>query len=308
MEKIIKVTSSSFSKNKFLVEELKKYFPKSTINSENRKFSEDELKDFLKDSNGAIIGLESINKNILPYCPSLEIISKYGVGIDNIDQQSCENNKIAVRCSPGINKTSVAEQTLCFMLGLSRNIFQCSYKLKENNWNKSGGYELSGKTLGIIGVGNIGKEVIRLLQPFNCEILANDIVNQDSYYKKNNLQESTKEEIYEKANIISIHTPLTDLTENMISKDSLSLMNKSTYLINTARGKIINQKDLKEALKSKKIAGAALDVFEEEPLIDQEFISLENLIVTPHIGGNSEEAVRNMGLSSIKHLREFFGK
>jgi phosphoglycerate dehydrogenase-like enzyme len=165
---------------------------------------------------------------------------------------------------------------------------------------------LSEKIVGIIGVGHIGKELIRLLKPFNCKILVNDIIQQNDYYKKNNLIETTKEEIYKKSDFITIHTPLNKTTFNMITLKEIKMMKKTAYLINSARGGLINEKDLKIALKESMIAGAAIDVYLEEPPTDKELLSLPNLICTPHIGGNAKEAVEAMGISAIKHLKEFF--
>jgi len=204
-----------------------------------------------------------------------------------------------------VNKLSVAEMVLGYMLMLCRNLFITSHQLKKGNWNKSGGVQLTNKTIGIIGVGHIGKELIRLLKPFNCEILVNDIVSQDEYYKLNSLKEVSKEVIFKNCDIVSIHTPYDSTTKNMIDINVLKLMKKDSFIINSARGGIINEDDLKYALQNKLIAGAAIDAYIEEPPADKELLDLENLICTPHIGGNSKEAVEAMGLSAIKHIKEF---
>ena len=196
--------------------------------------------------------------------------------------------------------------TLGFMLMLCRNLFVTSNQLKKGSWNKSGGFQLAEKIVGIIGVGHIGKELIRLLRPFNCKILVNDIIDQEEYYRKNNLIVTTKETIFKEADFISVHTPLTDLTKNLINSASISLMKKRAYVINTARGGIINEEDLKNALLNQRIGGAAIDAYLEEPPTDPEFLSIPNLICTPHIGGNANEAVLAMGRSAIDHLKNYF--
>jgi D-3-phosphoglycerate dehydrogenase len=205
-----------------------------------------------------------------------------------------------------VNKLSVAEMALGFMLMFARNLYMTSNELKSGTWNKSGGFQLSGKTIGIIGVGYTGQEVVRLLQPFNCKILVNDIVNQDKYYKENDLIETSKEDIYKKSDILTIHTPHNSETDNLIGMEALEAMKNSAYVLNTARGGIINEKDLKYALQNNIIAGAAIDTYAEEPPIDKEFLSLPNLICTPHIGGNAKEAVEAMGKSAINHLKKFY--
>ena len=146
----------------------------------------------------------------------------------------------------------------------------------------------------------------RLLKPFGCRILVNDIIEQEAYYRENSLHEVTKEELYKNSDFVTLHTPLDDSTNNLISLEVMKLMKPSAYLLNSARGGLINENDLKEALKGGIIAGAAIDAYLEEPPADIEFLSLPNLICTPHIGGNAKEAVEAMGMSAIAHLRKFY--
>jgi phosphoglycerate dehydrogenase-like enzyme len=303
----VKVTSPSFSISEILRSELKKEFNNVEFNDEGKIFSEHDLIDYLFDANGAVIGLEKMTANVLSNLPNLKIISKYGVGLDNIDLDYCNKNNIELGWTGGVNKRSAAELTLCFMLGLSRNVFYTSQKLKNSGiWNKNGGFQLTGKTVGIIGFGNVGKEVAKLLQPFHCKVLANDIIDQKQYYFENGVIESSKEEIFYDADIISLHVPCTKLTRKMITASTFSKMKNTSYLINVARGELINQKVLKLALDQNEIAGAAIDVFEIEPPKDYEFIATENLFCTPHIGGNAEEAILSMGRNAIYHLCQFF--
>ncbi len=304
----IAVTSSSFSRKEELKNQLLKYFPVSRFNSEGLKLEGDSLAKFVGNAQGWILGLEKADAFLLKKCPNLKIISKYGVGLDNIDLEECKKNGVTVGWTSGVNKLSVAEMILGFMLALSRNLFQTAFQLKNGIWNKNGGFQLSGKTVGIIGVGNIGKEVVRLLKPFACSILVNDIVEQKEYYHENNLTETTKEGIFRRSDFVTIHTPLTSTTRHLVNDSTLKQMKPSAYLINTARGGIVDQVALKKALQVRIIAGAALDVYDMEPPTDEELLRLTNLITTPHIGGNSKEAVMAMGLSAINHLKMFFSK
>ena len=297
-------TSPSFSKNKTLQEEIYKYFPNAKLNLEGKRFTQEELIEYIKDADAIIVGLEPITSEVLDNCPNLKMISKYGVGLNNIDLEECKKRGIKIGWTGGVNRLSVAEMALGFMLMFSRNLFMTSNKLKSGVWNKSGGFQLSGKTIGIVGVGYIGKELVRLLEPFGCKILVNDIINQDEYYQKNNLIEVTKEELYKESDFISIHTPQDEDTFNFITLDEMKLMKSTAYLLNTARGGLINEQDLKFALQNGIIAGAAIDAYVEEPPTDKEFLSLPNLICTPHIGGNAKEAVEAMGMSAIRHLKE----
>lgn len=302
----IVVTSPSFSSNKSLQQEIYKYFPKAKLNLDGKRFNKEELVEYIKDADAIIVGLEPIDKEVLEQCPNLKIVSKYGVGLNNINLEACKKRDITIGWTGGVNKLSVAEMTLGYMLMLCRNLFITSNELKNGIWNKSGGFQLSEKRIGIIGVGYIGKELIRLLKPFNCEILVNDIINQEEYYKENNLKEVSKEEIFKTCDIVTIHTPFDSTTDNLINKKVFETMKNSSFIINSARGGIINEDDLKYALLNNIIAGAAVDAYVEEPPSDKELLSLPNLICTPHIGGNSREAVEAMGLSAINHLKEFY--
>lgn len=302
----IGVTTVAFSKNTELINNLKELGSKKIlINKPQRRFSQDELIDFLSQCDIAIVGLDKITEEVLSKVPKLKAISKYGVGLDNIDFEACKKHKVKILHTQGVNKRSVSELTLGCMLSLNRNIYVTSNDLKAGNWNKSGGVQLSSKIVGIIGVGNIGKDLVTLLKPFGCKILVNDIIEQSKYYEENSLIETTKDNIFRNADIITIHTPLTPEVKYLINKDTLSMMKPNAIVINTARGGIVNQDDLKWALKNNIIAGAAIDAYEIEPPEDKELIALPNLISTPHIGGNTEEAVKDMGLAAINNIINF---
>lgn len=299
-------TSPSFSKNKVIQEKIQKYFPHAILNVVGKRFTKDELIEYIKNADGIIVGLEPIDDEVLSNCPNLKIVSKYGVGLNNIDIDACKKRDITIGWTGGVNKLSVAEMILGYMLMLCRNLYMTSNELKNGIWNKAGGFQLTNKKVGIIGVGHIGKEVVRLIKPFNCEVLVNDIINQNEYYKEHNLKEVSKEEIFKTCDIVTLHIPYDDNTKNMIDKNTFEMMKNSAFIINSARGGIINEDDLKVALQNNIIAGAAIDAYVEEPPTDKELLSLPNLICTPHIGGNSKEAVEAMGLSAINHLKEFF--
>jgi phosphoglycerate dehydrogenase-like enzyme len=302
----IGVTTVAFSKDKKLVEYLKSFgFKKVLTNVAGARFSKEGLIEFLSKCDVAIIGLDKIDESVLSKVPNLKAISKYGVGLDNINFGACEKYDVDILHTQGVNKRSVSELVLGSMLSLFRNIYVTSNALKNGIWQKDGGTQLSDKTVGIIGVGNTGKDLIELLKPFNCKILVNDIVKQDEYYASNNLIEATKDEIFKKADVITVHTPLDDSTKYLISKETLQMMKSTSFVINTARGGIVNQDDLKWALQNNIIAGAAIDPYEVEPPEDKDLISLPNLINTPHIGGNAQEAVEAMGMAAITNIVEW---
>lgn len=308
-ELTIGITTVAFSNNEKLVAHIKSLgFKEVLTNLVGQRFTQDALIAFLSQCDVAIVGLDSINQEVLSQVPNLKAISKYGVGLDNIDFKACEKHGIAVLHTQGVNKRSVSELVLANMLSLFRNIYITSNLLKQGLWHKAGGTQLSGKTIGIIGVGHIGKDLINLLQPFECKILVNDIINQDEYYRTHHLTKATKEEIFKTADIITVHTPLDASTRYLINKDTLQMMKPTAFVINTARGGIVNQDDLKWALQNNIIAGAAIDAYEVEPPEDKELISLPNLINTPHIGGNSKEAVEAMGEAAILNIATWIRK
>ena len=300
------VTSPSFSKNKNLQDEIFKYFPKAILNLKGKRFNQIELIEYIENADAAIVGLEIINEDVLNKCKNLKIIAKYGVGLNNIDLENCRKKNVAIGWTGGVNKLSVAEMTLGFMLMSTRNLYTTSNELKNGRWNKSGGFQLSGKNVGIIGLGYTGKELVRLLKPFGCKILVNDIIDQDIYCIENNLKKTSKEEIFKTSDIVTIHTPYNYTTNNMIDMKALKSMRNSAYIINTSRGGIVNETDLNYALQKNIISGAAIDVYLDEPPTDLEFLKLPNLICTPHIGGNSNEAIEAMGLSAIEHLKQYY--
>lgn len=301
------VTTIAFSKNLLLVEKLKNLgFENVKTNSNGKRLTKPELISFLSGCDIAIVGLDKINETVLTHLPNIKLISKYGVGLDNINFKDCKKFNVQVVYSKGVNKRSVSEMVIGFMLGLSRNLYRSSNLLKNGVWEKNGGTQLSNKIVGVIGVGNIGKDLITLLKPFNCKILVNDIIDQKKYYEENNLEEVSKEYIFKNADFITFHTPLDNSTKDILNKKTFSIMKSTSFIINTARAGIINQDDLKWALKNKLIAGAAIDVYKIEPVEDKELTSISNIINTPHIGGNSIEAVEAMGLSAIENIINHF--
>ena len=302
----IAVSAISFCKNRTLRSELLDHFPNAKFIDSTGVPNQDELIAFYENANGIIVGSEKIDQKLLNQFPDIQIISKYGVGLDNIDFEALKRLKIKFGFTAGTNKLSVAELTLGFMLGLSHNIFLKGIPLKSGHWDKNGGIQLSNQLVGIIGCGNIGYKLIELLKPFNCNILVNDIEDKRLLIKPHQAKQVSKEEIFNKCQFITLHTPLTQDTKYLINKATLKSMRNDAFLINTARGKLVDQEALKKALLNQEIAGAALDVYEIEPPIDKDFLSLPQIITTPHIGGNSAEAQLNMGRSAIKHLREHF--
>ena len=301
----IAVTSPSFCKHPVLIKTITEAFSDVKLNSEGKIFKGNEFIEFVQDCEAVIVGLDPVTKVEIDALPKLKIVSKYGVGLDNVDLEYCKEKNILIGWSGGVNRLSVAEMCLGNMLTLIRNIAPSSKQMSRGEWIKVGGEQLSGKKIGIIGLGFIGKELVRLLQPFGCEIYVNDVVYDDVFIAHYNLIKKSKEEIYSACRVITIHTPLVPETLNLIGQKELSLMKDSTILLNSSRGGIVDENALYNELKTGRLY-AALDVFEIEPPMHKEFLKLDNLTATPHIGGNSIEAVEAMGISAIQHLMEYY--
>ena len=302
----VAVTPPAFCKSQSLKTELLGHFPNAVFNEKDRYLSGPDLVDFLTDADAALIGRDPINTELIRSLPKLRMISKYGVGLDNLDPEALSRARIELRVTSGTNRRSVAELALGFMIGLCHNMSSGSEELKSGSWRREGGQELTGKSIGIIGCGNVGQELVRLLQPFQCKIWVQDIADRSGFCREFGAVETGFDEIIEEADIITLHVPLTENTENLIDKSVLAKMKPSAFLVNTSRGRVVHQEDLHQALVSGEIAGAGLDVFWEEPPVETEFLQLPNLMVTPHIGGNSREAVEAMGRAAIQNLVEYF--
>ena len=299
------IASPSFCKNQDLINEISRLDLDIKINTNRVILTGQSLCDFIDDSEIAIIGTEAITSDVLGHCSQLKLIAKYGVGLDQIDQVACRHYCVDIGWTPGVNKRSVAEMTLGFMITLSQNMIQTSKALTNGIWNKVGGRLLSGKTIGIIGLGQIGKQVVTLLTPFNCRILANDIAIDSHFCKSHNVTITDKETLFRESNIISLHVPLTLETTHLINAHTLSLMNTSTILINTSRGSVVDLSALRDALDERRLFAAGLDVYSTEPLQDNSLPASPHVFCTPHIGGAALESVLAMGRSAISHVRAY---
>ncbi|MDM7860134.1 phosphoglycerate dehydrogenase [Alteromonas sp. ASW11-36] len=300
----VAITSKAFANNPTLRQEVESHFEDCRFNTTGRLLTETEFIEFLTDCDGAIVAMEEVVAPVLDTLDKLKVIAKFGVGLNNIDLDYCRSKNIPVKWTAGVNKQSVAEMALGFMLMLSRNLYVTSNQLKAGTWNKSGGQSLYGKTIGIIGFGHIGQELARILQPFNCRLLVNDIIDVSTQCDAFGAQLASKTEIYARADIISLHTPLDDSTFHLFDKSAFAAMQRAPIVLNTARGDLIDLPALQRALETGQISAAAIDVYDQEPPQHPELLSMPNLICTPHIGGNSKEATLAMGRSAIAHLVE----
>jgi len=257
---------------------------------------------FLKGYEKAITALEKIDEPLLSQLPELKVIGKYGVGLDMLDLNSMKRHEVKLGWTGGVNKRSVSELVISFAVALLHRTVFANAEVRNGEWYQVKGRQLSGCTVGIVGCGYVGKDLVELLEPFNCEILAHDILEFKDFYEKHGVSAVGLDDLIERSDVVTLHLPLDNSTKNIINRDRLNLLKKDAVLINLARGGLIDEGNLKIILKEKRIAGAALDVFEVEPPIDSSFAELENVLITPHIGGSTEEAILAMGMAAIEGL------
>ena len=263
------------------------------------KLSPDELKEVIGDYQGIIIRSGTkLTGEIIEKGDNLKVIGRAGVGLDNVDIEAATKKGVIVMNAPGGNTISTCEQTFALMLAAARNIPFAHISLKDKKWERAKfkGTELYSKVLGIIGLGRIGKEVAKRAIAFGMEVLVFDPFVSENAAEKIGVKLTKLKEIYKNADFITMHTPLTEETRNLISDNEFSQMKPSAVVINCARGGIINEEALQRALKEKKIAGAALDVYSQEPPFDSRLLEADNLIVTPHLGASTEEAQVNVAI------------
>ncbi len=258
--------------------------------------SKEELIEKIKDKDALIVrSATKVTREVIEAGKNLKVIGRAGVGVDNIDLKAATERGIIVVNAPTASSITVAELTLGLMIALARNIPQANASLKAGKWEKKKfmGIELRGKTLGVIGMGRIGSQVVKKAKAFEMKCIA-----YDPYISKSVAEElgveiaESLDELLKKSDFITLHVPLTDQTRHLINKEAIEKMKDGVYIINAARGGVIDEQALYEALKSGKVAGAALDVFEKEPPEGNPLLTLDNFIGTPHLGASTQEAQR----------------
>jgi D-3-phosphoglycerate dehydrogenase len=267
---------------------------------------EDEIISLSKEANAIICDLEEISKNVIDQSPNLEIIARRGVGTDSVAVDYAERNGIEVARTLGVVERPVAELVMSFILNISRKIIPLNNDMHQRKWNKILGNSLEGKTLGIIGMGNIGEEITRKAKAFDLDVIYYDVERKLEVEEKFEMEYSSLDGLYKKADIITVHVPLNEHTENLIDYNALEKMKKTAILINTARGAVVNNKDLKKALDNDLIAYAAVDVFNTEPKTDSVLVDCENVLLTPHVGTFTEEIFIKMDVLAAQNVIEFF--
>ncbi len=278
--------SLSFGQHPGLVEKLRAAYPGAKINTEGKliHLNEDELIEYMRGHEAALVSLEWITDRVLASLPELRVVVKLGVGLDKIDPHAMKKHGVRLGWKAGVNALSVAELTLCTAIMGLRHVLSRNLMMRAGKRPMQAmGRLLTGRTVGVHGVGYVGREFIRLLQPFGCEIIANDIADRSGFYAKYGVKAVDTEELWARSEVLSIHLTVTNTTRGLYGPGVLDKLRPGAILINTARGQIVDEKAIKERLTDGRLGLAAIDAFQREPTEDDEFLNLPNLIATRRI-------------------------
>ncbi len=296
------VTATSYGKSDpHLKSELAELVGEVVYNPIGKPLASADVARLLTDIDGYIAGLDVIDRAALSSANRLKVIARYGVGVDNVDLATAKAKGIVVTNTPGANSVSVAELTLGLILALARQIPEGVTATRLGQFPRLAGVSIEGKVVGILGMGTIGKQVVRRLAGFDCKILVNDPYPDYDFAQKNNAHFVGLDELLDEADFLSLHLPLLPETRGMVNQSFLAKIKKGAFLINTARGELVEESALYQVLKSGHIRGAALDVFAQEPPSpDHPLLALPQVIATPHLGAQSDGAVNAMGWMSLQ--------
>jgi phosphoglycerate dehydrogenase-like enzyme len=291
------VTPTSYAKNDpRLKTELENQVGEVIYNPGGKPLTSSQLQELLPGVDGYIAGLDEIDTAALAAADRLKVICRYGVGVDNVDLTTAIQKGIVVTNTPGANSTSVAELALALILALARQVIEAQHATRQGLWPRLGGVSLSEKTVGILGLGAIGKQLARLLTGFDCNILVYDPIPDKVFGKRHGIIFLPIAEILPQADFVSLHLPLLPETRRMVDQHFLAKMKQGSFLVNTSRGEIIDDLALLKALQSGHLRGAALDAFTvEPPPTDHPLLALPQVIVTPHLGAQTDGATNAMG-------------
>ena len=263
---------------------------------------ENQLVRIIGEMDAAVVGMDEVTAKVIKAANKLKVIARYGVGIDTVDVETATKQGVIVTNVVGANENAVADLVFGLILCLARKICRADASVKQGKWESIVGIEIWQKTLGVIGTGKIGRRVIKRAQGFDMNVLAYDISPDPGLVEKFGVQYVSLEDLLRNSDFISIHVPLTPETIGLIGEKQINLMKKSAYLVNTSRGKIVDEKALFIALKEKKIAGTALDVFSQKPPKYTNLFTLDNMLTTPHMAAHTEEALRKMDLICVENV------
>lgn len=296
------ITPSLFGRHSKAIKMLQEAGLEPVFPSYQHPLTEEQLIEIIPEFSGFIVGLDPVTERVLERATRLRVVAKHGVGVDNIDVPAATRRGVVVANAPGSNDQAVAEFTWGLILALARSFPEAFHRVKEGQWGRVMGVELSGKTLGILGTGRIGKKVARFGVCFGMRVLAYDEVEDRELIHQFGVMYTSLEVVLRESDFLTVHLPLTEKTRGILGARELVLMKENAYLVNTARGGIVDEEALFTALKEGKIKGAALDVYALEPPWGNPLCSLPNVICTPHTASDSIEALCRMDEMSAENV------
>ncbi len=265
------------------------------------------MKALIADCAGVIVGVDPLDADVLACAPKLRAVAKYGVGVDNIDMDYCQAHGIRVSRTVGANSEAVADYAMALMLAVARKAPLIDRRCRALDWGKITTRDVSHATLGLFGLGAIGRHVARRAQGFDMRVMAYDPYWPEEFAQANGIERAEPDDIFRRADFISLHLPLSPETRNFVGEREISLMKRDAVLINTARGGLIDEKALLRALQEGRIYGAGLDAFAHEPPEDEAWFSLENVVLGSHCAASTTGATRNMGRMATENLLRDLG-
>jgi len=305
MEPKVAVCSRSFSQNKILRKELIKQFPNTKFNDAGISLNGDSLVEFLKGMERAVLALEYLTEEVIQQLPELKVVGKYGVGLDKLDLHAMSKSNIKLGWTAGVNSIAVAELTIALALDIVRKVSESQAVVAGGEWTQVKGQQLSSLKVGVVGYGHVGSKVSRLFKAFGSDVVSYDIKGLEQEMENDGVTPSSWKKIVEECDLITVHVPYHKQNHHLISDKVMSSMKPGSYILNTARGGLIDEFSLLQHLESGHIHAAGLDVFEIEPPKNNALVGRSDVVVTSHIGGSSKEAILAMGRAAIAGLSDF---
>ena len=298
------IGANSVSKPQYAAihEKAKEVFDEIVLNPFGRTLTSEEVMERWGDVDAILAGTEKYTKEMLQNAPaSLKVISRHGVGLESVDLAAAKAQGITVCNTPGANADAVAEAAMGLILSVLRKIPLSDHYVRSNNWKRSEGRLIKGQTVGVIGMGNIGKGVIRRCQGFGAKFMAYDPYFDEAFAAEYGVAPAGIEDVLKNADIVTLHLPSTPETYHIINAETLAMMKSGAVLINTARGELVDEAALYDALRSGHLGGAGLDVYSSEPIYNSPLFELDNIVVTPHMAGNTSDTTMNMGMWALEN-------
>jgi len=297
------ITPTSFLKNPEAKAMVEAFADEIVYNPQSRPLEAEEILALLDGVDGYIAGLDYITADVIRRAPaSLKVISRYGAGVDRVDLEAAKERGITVTNTPGTNAVAVCELAFGLMLSLARSIPRLDSAVKKGEWPRNDGTELAGKTLGIVGFGAIGKNLATRARAFGMRVVAFDPYFDQAFASQHGVVQKTLDETIESADFLSLHVPLTKETKYMIGEQAIACMKKGAFIINTARGGLVDEAAAASALKSGQLGGIGLDAYEVEPVTDSPLLGLDHVVMTPHTGAHTNEAIAGMGIMAAQNI------